>query len=67
MKNYKIDADIPLPTNEGLVTVMKRLNIGDSFLLDSKEARCVYSVATYVGIKVSVRKENDQTRVWRVN
>jgi hypothetical protein len=69
---HKIEYGIPIPAVRGggprteigyLLTTMKD---GESFLTSTNRAT-IYSLARYYEIKVSVRAEGDQLRVWRIS
>lgn len=65
--NIKIEKDIPLPEkNSGLVANLKKLKIGDSFLVPANKRSTVVSAARYAGVKVATRQEGDSdVRIWR--
>lgn len=59
-EEIKIEKNVPMPRSykTGLTEAMKKLKIGDSFLIKSQS----------VGIKCTTRKQPDGTyRVWRIS
>lgn len=69
----KIQKNIPIPgTSRGieLTATLKRMEIGDSAAFPIKNFRSqrtmTYHAATSLNIKVTIRKEKDSFRVWRV-
>jgi hypothetical protein len=73
--DYYIEKGIPIPakTNArtGIASVMRSLDVGDSFLSTTKVNR-ITSAISYVsrtkGMKFCIRKVGDLTyRVWRVS
>lgn len=45
---------------------IKEMEIGDSVLVNEKQASAIYSAAKYFGIKTTRRKVEGGVRVWRV-
>ena len=75
----KIERNIPLPPprlmrSSGLSALLKRMMLGDSFFLpdtrdpylDRMRSAALYNTARYVGIRVTVRRQPNGYRVWRV-
>jgi len=75
MKLPKIERGIPIPPVErkqgtGITIILRNLKVGNSFLWKrdtQNNNRSLYTLATRVGIRVSVRAiSKTKTRVWRV-
>lgn len=68
----KIDKGVPFPTprKTDVTETLRALQVGDSFVLDRRDASYRGSLTTQakrVGIKVATRAEGDKSlRVWRV-
>jgi len=65
----KIDKNIPMPTKggSGVSAALRKLGIGDSFLVGLEHRASVRPAAARLGVRITVRTlENDQIRVWRV-
>lgn len=73
MNEIKIDKNIPMPIsrNEHDWGFMRDMEIGDSFALPKDDSRAkpgwgvIYTAALRHGIKVAVRRRNNEVRVWR--
>lgn len=70
MKAFSIDKNVPLPGMHGVTGTLRRLEVGDSFLIQDaspSHRTQVYHAASRLGIKVSVRVIGaNELRVWRV-
>lgn len=73
--NIKIESGIEIPSKmhkSGLTSVLRRMNVGESFLIEAHHAaESVHSCARHVkGIKVSTRKVDVDgkimIRIWRI-
>ena len=69
----KIDKNIPIPSTRGSRTsgirdAARRMNIGDSVVLDSLEAASSFRASINpIGMKVTIRKlEDGKYRAWRI-
>lgn len=65
----KIDKGVPVPnTYKSRIAVLESMEDGDSIIVDSvKEANLYYVAGRRKGIKVTRRKDGEQTRVWRTS
>jgi hypothetical protein len=62
-----IDKNIPIPNRSGQTAILRKLEVGDSFLIEEKKRTNVVPLANGVGIKVKTAKESDGwVRVWRI-
>lgn len=65
--NFKIEKNIPIPTQETRWSFLKELEIGDSFVIEKKHRINVYTRAKNFKIKILARRvDNNKHRVWRV-
>ena len=69
---YEIEKNIPLPDLIGkgrakgeVRLTIERMEVGDSFLLESKRRLAVNKIAQVLGIGLTTRKKGDFYRVWR--
>lgn len=68
----KIDKRVPLPAGAnakrlGMDALLRKLSVGDSFVLPSGlPPYSAHSLARSAEIKVTVRKQKDGYRVWRI-
>lgn len=64
-----IDKSVPPPKRlgEGIVEAMKKMKIGESFLVPLNCRHHVYNSATCALIRVMIRKEGNMLRVWRIS
>lgn len=66
MQSIKIEKGIPVPP-PSLGSEMRKLEIGDSFVIEEKRSGHVSTVASRLQIKVkSVKVSKTQRRYWRV-
>lgn len=69
----KIDSDVPLPENKirNSRYPWAELKVGDSFEVPLRNElgfrATAYSAAKRLGIKVSVHKDGETIRVWRIS
>lgn len=66
-----IDKGMPMPSHKrgGKESIypFREMLVGDSFLLENVAARNnIYNAAKRCGMKIMVRAERDQLRVWRI-
>lgn len=70
--DVKIEKGIPLPSAKGstyndILGTLRKMEVGDSFLCDSRTANSIRGVSGRYGIKVSGRlQQNGQHRIWRI-
>lgn len=63
MSEIKIDKGVPMPTKYP----WKSMEIGDSFVFPYRPSnKGLYRCAAHAGIKISIRKEGDGIRIWRI-
>ena len=67
----KIDKNVPVPVRKkgqlsGLSSVLKKMDIGDSFFIESNSANGITTLAKVVGVRVITKKEGVGRRIWRV-
>jgi hypothetical protein len=68
---YEIVNNVPLPdesrgrTKGEVRLTIERMEVGDSFLLESKRRFAVNKIAQVLGISLTTRREGDLYRVWR--
>jgi hypothetical protein len=63
----KIEKRVPIPPTGktvGMVDAMKKMSVGDSFVLP--EGIQPYGYARNAGIKITVKKQGEVYRVWRI-
>lgn len=63
----RIEKRVPLPTTGrtiGIATAMRKMAVGDSFALP--DGIQPYGYARKFGIKITVKKQKDGYRVWRI-
>lgn len=67
----KIDRNVPIPPrtragNESITSVVRRMQVGDSLLVDRNWAHSIRACAHAAGIKMVVRRmSEDKARIWR--
>lgn len=66
-----IEKGIPIPARkggpDGLCSLLRQMEDGDSFTAPPEKRKVVHSAATYVGIKIAVRRQCDGLiRVWKI-
>lgn len=69
MSDYEITKGIPLPKRgrDGKLTeALKKLEIGDSFLISAEVRIYVGTLSKRHNVKISTHKEGDQYRLWRI-
>lgn len=68
--NIKIEKGIPLAPSQGkpgFVSVLKKMNVGDSIVIPSPSANSIRATARYVNVKIAVRSLGDgKISVWRI-
>jgi len=69
----KIEKDVPLPpvgtrsTEQGYTQTFRKMEIGDSVVMDFALQSSIYNCSKLAGIKIATRKiNNSQMRVWRI-
>ena len=68
---YKIEKNVPMPTArgyaKGLTDAIRRMEVGDSFVIEKLKRQSVYGTASRLGDrKISVREVDGAYRVWRI-
>lgn len=68
---YKIEKNVPLPTtverSKGLTYTMRRMEVGDSILIEKGLSALAHSVAKKLGDrKIATRTVDGKCRVWRI-
>ena len=68
---YKIEKNVPMPTargyTKGLTDALRRMEVGDSFVIEKAKRQSVYGTAKRLGDrKISVREVDGAYRVWRI-
>ena len=68
MKDIKIESNVPIPSasGRGTVAILKKLQIGDSFICSHLRQSNVHTSAKWVGIKIVTRTIDGTLRVWRI-
>lgn len=70
--NYQIEKNVSLPVgikDQGFTGTMRKLEIGDSFVVERKSYSLSYAhqIARRLGIRVSVRSiSKSEIRIWRI-
>jgi hypothetical protein len=59
---------IPLPKQRmsGLTDMIRRLSIGDSFFWPVNSSKGLHATALRLKVKITIRKEEEGVRIWRV-
>lgn len=70
-KEPVIEKGIPMPGRKGalpsIAATLRKMDIGDSFVVDKQQCINARVIANRLGMKVSFRQLNDKSgRVWRV-
>lgn len=69
---FQIEKGVPIPPkysnkNAGITACLRKLEIGDSIVVDNSVKPSIYNLAKRMGIKITARREHlDTTRVWRI-
>lgn len=68
---YEIEKNVPLPTaverSKGLTYTMRRMEVGDSILIDKGLGGFAHSIAKKLGDrKIATRTVDGACRVWRI-
>lgn len=68
---YEIEKNVPLPTtverSKGLTYTMRRMEVGDSILIEKGLSALAHSVAKKLGDrKIATRTVDGKCRVWRI-
>ena len=68
---YEIEKNVPMPTarryTKGLAATIRRMEVGDSFVIEKARRCTVYIIAKKLGDrKLSVREVDGACRVWRI-
>ena len=68
---YEIEKNVPMPTHrgyaKGMTDAIRRMEVGDSFVIEKANRQSVYAVAWRLGDrKFSVREVDGAYRVWRI-
>lgn len=70
MKQLKIEDGIPVPARwDGLTDALRKLKVGQSFLLSKEKRNTVHASAFHAFGKrghIATRSEGDNVRVWRI-
>jgi len=62
---YQIEKNIPLPKATGLADVMRKMEIGDSVVLNESDRLKVSQYAKMNAIKMKTKTVNGVLRMWR--
>lgn len=70
-EEIKIDKGIPIPRDSKgrpkiNLNLLRAMKVGDSVLVDTKKAKSLYSASSVAGVKLSMRRVEGGTRVWRI-
>lgn len=65
---FKIDNNIPIPSKplEGATDFFKTLEVGQSFLVPNDSRNSMHQIAKRTGIRIRIKADGEQSRVWRV-
>jgi len=65
---YKVEKDIPIPAEDGrgFAKLLRSLEVGDSVLVPLSKRNSIGSQAAANNVRVVIRREGDQIRLWRV-
>ncbi|MGB9154363.1 MAG: hypothetical protein WCD70_14890 [Alphaproteobacteria bacterium] len=69
----QIEKNIPIPIRKGISSfkgiteVLKRTEVGDSFLWPTPTGNGLSSMAGAIGMEITVRKVDGGIRVWRLS
>ena len=69
----EIEKNIPIPTRnksgglKGITEILKRTEIGDSFIWPSQSGCGLSAVAGAIGMEVTTRKVDGGIRIWRMS
>ena len=63
----QIEKNVPVAPKSGLTDILRKLDVGDSFLYKADKRTSVAPTANNIGIKVTTKKISDtEVRVWRI-
>lgn len=70
----RIEKGVPIPTlrSNGITATLRKLKPGnataddESVMIPSNKVKSWHAVAAQLGIKITVRLENDKHRLWRL-
>ena len=65
---YKIEKHVPIPTHrgKGITDTLRKLKVGDSFIIPLEQRNSLYPPSYRLKIKISVRTAENGFRVWRI-
>ena len=70
MATIKIDKNVPMPESKGkgITAVLRKLKVGESFVLPIENGASIRTLANRIGVRISVRTIDEETiRIWLVS
>lgn len=66
----QVEKNVPIPAKkscvEGMAHILRKMEVGDSFYIDSDNCNSAYQASVRIGISITSRKEGAGRRIWRI-